>query len=331
MNRLFLLLCVACVSNVLSRTAGATESPPAGTFHFIMENDLFYNRDRHYTSGLLFSWSPEESAELWKGTRKWFGLLPWISKNAGIRDSYSLGQSIFTPRDIYHDNPPTVDRPYAGWLYGALHFDMQSGKHSDQIGLTVGVVGPASFAEQSQKTCHLFLRADVPPGWSTQIENEPGVVLSYQHDRQIISSTLSSGNDLEVSLHAGMALGNVFTYANSGATFTYGSRGWGGFSPPRIQPGRLDRFFGDAPAGFNWKFILGAEARVVARNIFLDGNTFRDSRSVGKKPLVVDVHFGWSLGWDRIVLSFANVLRSPEVGTQKKCDLFGSIGLSVQF
>jgi hypothetical protein len=41
--------------------------------------------------------------------------------------------------------------------------------------LTVGVVGPASFAEQTQKRIHEIVNADEPRGWNTQLKNEPGV------------------------------------------------------------------------------------------------------------------------------------------------------------
>jgi hypothetical protein len=43
-------------------------------------------------------------------------------------------------------------------------------------------------------------------------------------------------------------------------------------------------------------FIFGAvDGRAVARDIFLDGSTFRDSRSVNKEPFVADISAGVGL------------------------------------
>ena len=43
--------------------------------------------------------------------------------------------------------------------------------------------------------------------------------------------------------------------------------------------------------------FVGAQGRAVARNIFLDGNSFRSSPSVDKEPLVADLQAGVSLFW----------------------------------
>jgi hypothetical protein len=43
-------------------------------------------------------------------------------------------------------------------------------------------------------------------------------------------------------------------------------------------------FAGDrAGVRFGWNFFLGTEGRVVARNIFVDGNTFQRSGGIAKK------------------------------------------------
>jgi len=39
---------------------------------------------------------------------------------------------------------------------------------------------------------------------------------------------------------------------------------------------------------FGWYVFLGTQGRAVGHNIFLDGNSVRESASVEKKPLVAD-------------------------------------------
>jgi hypothetical protein len=79
-------------------------------------------------------------------------------------------------------------------------------------------------------------------------------------------------------------------------------------------------------------FFIGGEARVVAHNSFLDGNTFRDSRDVDKNVLVGDVQAGLAIALGtaaRVTLSY--VWRSEEFETQQGADHFGSLGFSMRF
>ena len=82
---------------------------------------------------------------------------------------------------------------------------------------------------------------------------------------------------------------------------------------------------------FAWYLFAGFEGRAVARNIFLDGNTFHDSRSVDKELLVGDLQGGIVLTWRGVRLTYTHVLRSPEFDGQDDSEQFGSVSLSVGF
>ena len=71
-----------------------------------------------------------------------------------------------------------------------------------------------------------------------------------------------------------------------------------------------------------------ATGRLVARDNFLDGNTFSDSHHVDKEPLVGDAGFGVSLIWRNLKVSYARVLRTREFELQANSQRFGSISLS---
>jgi hypothetical protein len=71
------------------------------------------------------------------------------------------------------------------------------------------------------------------------------------------------------------------------------------------------------------------EERAIARNIFLDGNTFKNSRSVKKEPFITDLQWGFVLTWHDYRLSLTDVFRTPEYEGQKSRDHFGSICLSM--
>jgi len=123
----------------------------------------------------------------------------------------------------------------------------------------------------------------------------------------------------------------VFTYANAGMMLRLGQRLPLDYGPPRIQPSLPGSGFFVPQDGFGWYLFAGVEGRAVARNIFLDGNTFRDSRSVDKEPLVGDLQFGIALTWRNVRLSYTHVLRTREFETQDEADNFGAFSLSVRF
>ena len=74
-------------------------------------------------------------------------------------------------------------------------------------------------------------------------------------------------------------------------------------------------------------FAFGtAEGRLVAYNIFLDGNTYCDSHSVDSKAFVADFTYGVALTTDdRCQFSYANAFRSREFDGQDHWSRFGSI------
>ncbi|MFP5516941.1 MAG: lipid A-modifier LpxR family protein, partial [Alphaproteobacteria bacterium] len=66
-------------------------------------------------------------------------------------------------------------------------------------------------------------------------------------------------------------------------------------------------------------------------NIFLDGNSFRESRSVDKHSFVGSVQAGLTLRYGRYGLTYAQTLQTPEFRGQKSLTNYGSLRLSAQF
>ena len=195
----------------------------------------------------------------------------------------------------------------------------------------MGVVGPCSQAEEVQKGWHSLLDIDKPQGWDNQLHNELGVVLYYEQARRFGRHTVSPGLEVDVIPHFGGAIGNVFTYGAAGFVVRLGSGLEDDFGPPRIRPSLPGSSYFRPERGFNWYIFGGAEGRFVLQNIFLDGNTFRDSHSVDKEELVGDLQAGLVLQWDRFWVSYTQILRSKEFDGQDSPDLFGSVSPSYQF
>lgn len=324
----------ATIAAVLALVAGsaAGESSDGGILTLQFENDMFGSADRHFTHGTRVAWmSAEDDVPGWaKEAASYF---PLFDAAASKRITYSFGQSIFTPDDIRSRDLLVDERPYAGWLYGEIGMVSVSGDRLDNLSLQLGVVGPASLAKDVQRAWHRWFGLARPEGWHNQLRNEPGVVLTYERKWRRWSSFPLFGLDGDVTPHLGGSVGNVMTHAAAGFMLRIGDDlgSHYDYGPPRIRPSPPGSDYFIPRDSIGWYLFAGIEGRAVARNIFLDGNTFRDSHSVDKKILVGDAQAGLAVIIGRARLSYTHIWRSKEFGRQDGFDQFGSVSLSVQF
>ena len=78
----------------------------------------------------------------------------------------------------------------------------------------------------------------------------------------------------------------------------------------------------------SWSLFAGVQGRAVARNLFLDGNTFEDSASVDRNPLVGDFQTGFTISAGDWRLAYTYVTRTEEFDTQPTQQDFGALALS---
>lgn len=299
-----------------------------------VENDKVAGTDRNYTNGLRIAYlTPEIAPD--RGTRRWLEQAPFVPRRERLRVEYALGQSIFTPEDTGRRDLIVDDRPYAAWLYvGAALIAYDEAEASlrqmETLALDLGVVGPWALGEEVQNDFHDHIGVSRAEGWSNQLGNEPGLMLSYERKwRRLWQPRKIYGIGLEIMPHVGGAVGNVMTFGSVGASLRLGANLPDDFGPPRIRPGMPGSgYFKGRPDKLGVYVFGGAEARAVLRNIFLDGNSFRDSHSVDKEPVVYDLQGGLALTYGRWRLSYTHVYRSPEVEGQASADRFASIALS---
>ena len=156
----------------------------------ISEDNDFINlrgegTDRYYTNGtridLLYTKSP---------ARK-FPTSLLIPLHEGSDDLYAVGinQLIFTPSDISNPQVIVGDRPYAGLLF--LNHTLVSSDNVNNQKLTtemdLGVIGPASFARETQTFIHRLIHSQKPMGWDNQVKDD--IILNYQiqYEKLLIS------------------------------------------------------------------------------------------------------------------------------------------------
>lgn len=326
------LACVPCLA--LAQPAGPeARSRDIGTFSFKLDNDLFGGSDRYYTAGWQFSWrapdyAPPAAARLL--TDHALPLLP-----AGLpRWGLALGQQIYTPADTQRRIADPSDRPYAAWLYGAITVSAATATTYGAFELQLGVVGPSALGEQVQNNLHDFLNIDRALGWDAQLKDEFGANLVWTRLWRINRSLHPGRAD---SLEYGfvpavtVSLGNVDTYASGGLMARIGRNLDADFGPPRLRPSLAGSGYFYPDGRWGWYLFAGAEGRAVARDISLDGNTWRDGPSVDRKPLVADFTLGAALvmPWGR--LTYTHVFRTTEFEGQGESFQFGSLSASLRF
>jgi hypothetical protein len=301
-----------------------------GVFSASLENDLVAGEDNNYTNGVRFSWfSSEVGVPGWmeRSAEK----LPFFDASGNKRYGFSLGQSMFTPTDIERRSPDSRDRPYAGWTYGTVGLVSDRSDRMDSLQLQLGIVGPASLAGQTQDFVHDLIGSPDPQGWDNQINNEPGIALMYQRKWRFLAETSPGGFGVDALPHIGGALGNVFTHANAGFTVRVGQDLGADYGPPLIQPSLPGSDFFNPSQAWGWYLFAGLDGRAVARNIFLDGNTFEDSPSVNKNPLVGDAQFGLAFTYETVRVAYTHVFRTKEFEGQRDPDSFGALTLSYRY
>ncbi len=315
--------------------AAAPARAETGIATILFDNDVFYDTDEDYTNGVQLAWTTAPlAANNW--AVRFAQMFPFFSPGTEVRKTYALGQDIFTPSNIALKNPPPGDHPYAGYLYGALGLIAKTKAGGrlvrlDQIQLQAGVVGPASLARQTQTFVHRILNDTIPQGWHTQLRNEPAIELTYERTwRYTLAQAL--GFTLDAAPHLGGAAGIVYDYLNAGAMLRFGENLPDDFGPVRVDPGLPGSYFFE-PAAFpvGWYLFAGVDGRAVARNIFLDGNTWVRSRHVDKKNFVGDLQFGAALTIGPTRITYTHVMRSREFTAQHRAHQFGALSLSWRF
>jgi lipid A 3-O-deacylase len=326
-------LIVATCYIVASQAAHAQEERTApdekGIFNMVWENDKFAGTDRDYTNGVRFSWiSSEENMPEW--SRNVADILP-LAPDGHKRISIAVGQSMFAPQNLQSTAFVPNEQPYAGWLYGSVGMVSDTGNTLDNVMLTLGVVGPLSGAEQTQKFIHRLTDSQDPKGWDNQLENEPGIILTYERKWRGILESSPLGIGVDVTPHVGVNLGNINTDASVGATFRLGYDLPADYGPPRIRPSLPGSdFFVPAEKAGGYLFAT-VGARAVGRNIFLDGNSFRDGPSVDKKYLVSSLQVGVAATYEQTRISYTQVFMDKEYKTQAEGSQFGVLTVSYRF
>jgi hypothetical protein len=346
---LFALVFAPVLSGQTSATTAAPTNQeyaprfPAGIWELTHENDWFIFSDRDYTGGLRLAYTTPNYRD-WADVPGWFhyqtlgnfiNTISLISEDWATNASGDYAQiNIYTP-DNQAINPPNPnDYPYSGWVGVGKDFIRQTMYRRAIVEVNVGWVGPDSGAEQLQEGFHSVIGSTHPQGWSHQLKNEPVLQTTYRQDWRVpaltnLDPSVRQSIGYDVIAHGLATFGNGWDYAAVGAMTRFGYQLPLDFGPSRPRLGEISSMpyepggstTADPLSALSAYLCAGAEARAVARDITLDGNTFAHSASVVHKPVVGEVYGGMVMTWghfrgDFLVLYESNTFRAQPQGGQ---------------
>jgi len=306
-----------CLSTPFYAAAQDTQIKDNGSFHIYLENDALMNTDRGFTHGFRFSWYSNDKYNNKPDFRSFLSL--------------SIGQNIYTPDDIGQLQLNEQDRPYAGYLYLGIGLHRKNSHWQDTFEFDLGVVGPHSYAEQVQKAAHFLFSHQIPSGWENQLKDEIAVQMIYERKVKLYQAGEKEGFGFEIIPHFGGGLGNVYIYANIGYQIRLGWKLPDDFGMGPFRPGGDCNINSRGRKDIGMHVFFAFDGQAVARNIFLDGNTFLDSHSVEKKPLTTNILTGLSLTAGGFNLSLTYVFWTKKFVSEKQKHSFAAFNLSYAY
>lgn len=301
-------------------------------FSIFSENDAYANQyrkaiaysDRYYTAGTTFSFTSKE----YDFSDKWLRYLSYKYDDEKLsRYDIALRQDIYTPfsRSSQVD---LNDHPYAGFL--SLDFTLSNRRKNslENIKLQIGVVGPASLAQQTQELIHKITKNPIFYGWETQLKNELIINLHYEYIYKYdLLDTKYFGIDILPSLK--VALGNANTFMGGGGRVRFGYNLHSDFGPDKINTG----FMGGKPFNDSFSFYAfgGVLGTYVARDIFIQGNSFGTPRNLVLEHFLCDAELGLSILYKGFRFSYVVTYQTKQFSAQRGGHTIGSLLFNFAF
>ena len=263
-----------------------------------MDNDLGFETDRWYSSGLRAS---------------------MVERHGDHEREFGLLHEIYTP-DAKGFKPGAVDRmPTARLLLVAARHD-RSAELWQTLELDLGVRGPGAGGAEVTRLVHRVVHArDID--WSREDDNRIDVQLVASRTQRVLPA---------LNLNYGAVLGNELAFVHAGAEVRIGTRGANAPSTAVVRFAASPPQFGMATEGC-WSLFLAGSGRFVGQNKMLAQSYGLFTEPPTRRRGIARVSAGFSWGWPGGNVSFAVVHESKEFAQQSRGHTFGSFVGYVDF
>jgi hypothetical protein len=325
--------------------ASLFENAEPARWRLEFDNDVYFNSDNNLSN----AWSVQRhsaTATAWENLKDMPKIAGFIGnhipalKGKGLahRSSISIAQTLQTPNDIRRRDLINNDVPYAGVLTLQGSWYAYDDTEFRGFEITTGVVGPFSLGEPSQKAFHKLFHRMLPQGWRNQLANEPLIGVSYMRKKKILRKEMPGGFAFDSTISGNAAAGNLFTHATGAIELRFGRNTPGGFAyAPNTTGYGMNYIATFQPAHPRAGALYGSlvmRVTALAHSVYLDGNMFRNSHHVDKKPLVGQIIFGLHyehrhFGVHLHALASSAVLDARRATAAEERELIGSISVEL--
>lgn len=239
-----------------------------------LDNDLFVGEDNGYTNGVYFSFY---TAAARLRPTIFVQPLVWSMPNRSILyaiDIHSIGQTLTTAEDITLVDPPEDSLPYSALLKYTNAFVTANAYYADWVSTSIGLVGPNAKGEQTQNGTHRIIGVKEAKGWDTQLNNE--IVFSFSRGR-VFRLLANQSDTVDLLIGGQLSLGTIESGLSATSMIRVGRNLKDSYSTILFSESRTSN-----PIATNnsWFVYAGLSSNYVANQIYTDGNTFSDSRSI---------------------------------------------------
>jgi lipid A 3-O-deacylase len=143
---------------------------PQNQLQITHDNDFLVLTDRYYTFGLSLQYTRKRSKVIFSDTQDHI--------------QFSLWQRAFTPKNIETTAIAEMDRPYAGLLSLNTKYIITHHNSYYEVGVLIGIVGPASGAGTFQQWYHDNIVAYKTPTWINESQNTFHTNFSFRYTKE---------------------------------------------------------------------------------------------------------------------------------------------------
>lgn len=182
--------------------------------HFSAANDVFFQTDRYYTSGLQLAYTAPVFNKI-----PLHRLTPFSGDSTTCWQGITVQQHIFTPDDLKSSTFLPNDRPYAAHLSAGV-FRVAANPEKqirESVSIQAGVMGAPSLGETIQKAFHRITPAVQVQGWGNQLATSFFVQGNYLYEKG-----LRMGKNSELRWQAMGAAGLLQIAAGTGLYYRFG-------------------------------------------------------------------------------------------------------------
>ena len=240
---------------------------------------------------------------------------------------FRLGQYIYNPRSINADDIRKNDRPFAGYLFAKIGKNVFYQNESVfKMDVSLGFVGPNSFAEETQKGFHALFNYKKVRGWQHQIKN----VLALQ-THVLFSKKVVNHKKIDFNFQSEANLGAVSTGISSGFLSRISLKQLIPIFNSNLHGASLNRDIRKIKSECEFYFYIAPSINYQLYDATIQGSLFNNNSPVTYDliPFRFNGESGFKYRKNNLNLSYAFLYRGKELRNDKVSGYFyGSVSVS---